>query len=219
LEAFSNEISSLTSAFIFSVKRDFKDQYLPPEMLDSEIGIPWAICHVIANLKENKRGSFYDRYSGLLKVMQIEKPDILQELYHLRDLRNALVHFRLCDVPIVRGKDNLIRYAQEPPEVFTHLKSYEIEKGWPVVAAGTEDGSVEWILRISTYSMGIWSLQLVLDAITYLLDCLPAGSYKDFILQAYMASDRSFKNIFEKGKQDVKELRSQLFSKMQSKVD
>jgi hypothetical protein len=37
LEAFSNEISSLSGAFTFSVKKDFKNQYLQNEELDSEL--------------------------------------------------------------------------------------------------------------------------------------------------------------------------------------
>ncbi len=217
LEAFSNEISSLTDAFIFDVKRDPQIQYLTTEQQESKIGMSYTICQNIAEIKNNTVGSFYDRYKDLLAVMKIGQPDFLQELCHLSDLRNALVHFRLCDVPIVEDEGGIIRYSQEPPEVFAHLKSHHIEKGWPVVATDTESNSVEWTLRVSTNAMAIWSLTLTLDAIMYVLNSLPGEErYTDFIRIRYRARDESFKNIFTKGKCDVQEWKTQLFESIKS---
>ena len=137
--------------------------------------------------------------------MGIEKPNCLQSLSYLRDLRDAFVHFRACDVLIVEDSDGVICYAQEPPEVFTHLQSYKVH-GWPVVAAG-----VEWTLRISTNAMAAWSLSLTLEALLHVLGLLPAGEYRDSILRRYAATDALFSTVFEKGKTDVEEWKNDLF--------
>jgi len=81
--------------------------------------------------------------------MSIEKPNCMQSLSYLRDLRDAFVHFRACDMPIVEDAEGVICYAQEPPEVFAHLQSSKVH-GWPVVATDVGEAGGEWTLRVST---------------------------------------------------------------------
>ena len=111
----------------------------------------------------------------------------------------------------VYGSDGVIQYAQDPPEVFAHLKSYNVN-GWPVVSDDPDYNGVEWTLRVSTNAMAAWSLNLALEAITHVLDHIPAGRYRDFILKAYASRDVSFSNVFEKGKSDLNVWQSGLFS-------
>lgn len=212
VEAFANEISSLSSAFLFNEKENPPVRYWTEAQEETAVGMGRDSCRDVAQIKNDPKGSFYDRYKALLNAMGIEKPTCLQRLSHLRDLRNALVHFRLCDVPIVYGTDGVIQYAQEPPEVFAHLKLYNIN-GWPVVSDDPDNNNgVEWTLRVSTNAMAAWSLNLALEAITHVLDHIPAGRYRDFILKAYAYRDVSFSNVFEKGKSDLNVWQSGLFS-------
>ena len=164
-------------------------------------------CQDVAQIKNDPKGSFYERYKTLLKALGIETPTCLQPLSHLRDLRDAIVHFRSCDVPIVDDSAGVIRYAQESPAVFAHLESYNINE-WPVVA---DEVGEEWTLRVSTNAMAAWSLSLTLEAIMHVLNLLPAGEYRDFVLRRYAARDESFSTVFEKGKTDVEEWKNDLF--------
>jgi len=210
LEAFANEISSLISAFLFNEEKDRRARYSTAAQREADIGMAWHDCQAIAQIKDDPKGSFYDRYKALLRAASIEKPNCMQSLSYLRDLRDAFVHFRACDVPIVQDSDGVIRYAQEPPKVFAHLQSYNVN-GWPVVAVGTGEVGVEWTLRVSTNAMAAWSLTLILEAILHVLDLLPAGRYRDFVLRRYADRDVSFSTVFEKAKTDVEEWGNSLF--------
>ena len=210
VEAFANEISCLSSAFLFNEKEN-SVRYLTGAQEETAMRMGRETCQGIEKIKDGAKESFYKRYKALLNAMKIEKPTCLLCLAHLRDLRNALVHFRLCNVPIVYGSDGVIQYAQEPPKVFAHLKSYNVN-GSPVVSVDPDDNGVEWTLRVSTNAMAAWSLNLALEAITHVLDRIPAGRYRDFILKAYASRDVSFSDVFEKGKSDLKAWQSGLFS-------
>lgn len=211
LEAFVNEISCLTSAFLFDEANNHRARYSSMAHREANIGMTWDNCQKIGQIKDNRKGSFYDRYKTLLKAAGIEKPSCMQSLSYLRDLRDALVHFRACEVPVVEDSKGVIRFAQEPPEVFVHLQSYNVN-GWPVVATGPEEVGVEWTLRASTNAMAVWSISLTLEAITYVIDILPAGEYRNFILKKYATRDKSFSTLFEKGKADVEAWKNDLFS-------
>ncbi len=208
LEAFSNEISSLTNAFMCDVESDFDIKNLSTKQ-KTIIGIDSNICKNIAQIRNSKVESFYERYKKLLSHVKISKPEYLQDLHHLNDLRNALVHFRLCDISVIEDIDGVIKYYQEPPEVFQHIKSYKVQ-GWPVIAADVKN-NIAWNLRISTNAMAIWTIRLILDAITYVLYNLPKGKYRDFILKYYRDKERL--NIFEKGIYYIQEFENKIFKK------
>lgn len=200
LEAFSNEISSLTHAFIENIKEDFKIEKLSKEKT-SQIGVDINICKEIEKIRNNGKESFYERYKELLKQFNISESDILKNLCHLRDIRNDCVHFRLCDISIVE-KDNVIKLYQKPPEVFNHIKSIKVN-GWPIIASDS-DNSSPWHLRISTNAFAIWSMIVVLDAIIYFLDKIPQGTYRDFVVKYYRKNEKS--NVFEYCKNEIQEL-------------
>jgi len=208
LEAFTNEISSITNAFINHVKRDFDIDNLPDKQ-KFKIGIDLKICEDISQIRNAKEGSFYKRFKKLLLCLKIEKPEFFQKLHHLQELRNALVHFRLCDISVVEDTDGVIKYYQEPPEVFQHIKSYKV-KGWPVIASDVGD-NIGWNSRISTNAMAAWSIKLILNAIMHVLYNLPEGEYRDFLLKYYKSRENS--NLFEKGKYNVEEWENKIFKK------
>lgn len=205
LEAFSNEISSLSNAFLYDFKRDFNIKNLPAKQI-TKLGIGLNKCQKISQIRDSKKESFYERYKNLLSYIGIAKPEFLQELHHLHVLRNALVHFRKCDISVIEDTDGVIRYYQEPPEVFQHIKSYKV-KGRPVVASDVDD-NIGWNLRISTNAMAVWSLKLILEAILYVLNNLPHGRYKDFILKHYR--DRKNSNLFESGYYEIQVLENKI---------
>jgi len=200
LEAFSNEISSLTHAFVENIKRDFNIEKLPKDKI-SQIGVDINIFKEIEKIRNSSKESFYDRYKKLLKQFNLSNSDILNKLCNLRDVRNDCVHFRLCDISVV-GKDNVITSYQQPPEVFNHIKSIKVN-GWNIIASDSDDSS-PWHLRISTNAFAIWSIIVVLDAIIYLLDKIPPGAYKNYIIKYYRKNENS--NLFEFGKFEILEL-------------
>jgi hypothetical protein len=211
LEAFVNEMSSLANTLLFNRRRD--NQTVSNDVWESHSGITQDTCQNIAKIKNNRYGSFYDKYKDLIKALGIDKPVYMQELSYIRDLRDAIVHFRKCDVPIIEDHDGVIRSAQKPPDVFAHLRSHKVN-GYPVIASESDADGIDWILRLSTNSMAIWCLTLVLDAIMYVLDNLSEGAYRDLVLRRYSARDQSFDTLFEKGKSDIKEWKNSLYSSL-----
>ena len=205
LEAFSNEISSLTNAFVDDVKKIFNIDNLSTKQ-KSEIGIDLNNCKDIEQIRNSKMESFYERYKNLLLYIQISRPNFFQELCHLRDIRNAMVHFRQCNISVIE-EDGVIKNYQKPPEVFKHIKSIKVN-GWPVIAADVKNNS-PWNLRISTNAFAFWSIKLILDAITYFLDNLQQGKYREFIFKYYRKE--KYSNLFEEGKLKVQELEMKIF--------
>jgi uncharacterized protein YutE (UPF0331/DUF86 family) len=206
LESFSNEMSSLTHAFLYNLKTDFDIENLSKKR-KCIIGIDLNICKNITKIRESKDESFYERYKKLLSELRIDKPKFLQDISYLCNLRNSIVHFRSCDISVIQDKDGIIKYYQDPPEVFKYLKTFKVKK-WPVIATDVDKNSA-WNLRISTNAMAIWSIKLIIEAIIYVLDNLPHGDYKDFILKYYKYDKNS--NVFEKGKYNIQELENKIF--------
>lgn len=210
LEAFVNEISSLSHAFVFEFEQDLEIQQLEADEYESIIGISLSKCKEIAKLRDDRKsGSFYDKYKLLLKTIGIENPTFLHKLSNLEKIRHDIVHSKMLDISIVENSDGVIVPAANSPEVFNHLKDYSIN-GFPIVAG---DGSSEWTLRISTNAMAIWCIDLILEAIIYILDTTPNGNFKTFVLKAYAAREKSFAHVFQKGKAEVVLWASKLFKK------
>lgn len=197
LEAFANEVSSLTSAFLFQEKSDRPSRQSTTAQQQENASSSDTLQRVAA-IRRNPHGSFYERYKFLLRELKIDNPKRLEELSNLDKLRNAFVHFRECDVPIVEDQEGIIHSAQDLPEVLAQLQSRQYN-GRPVVAA---DGS-EWTLRLSTNAMAAWSVSLALDAIMHVLDQLPAGKHRDFVWKAYASLDPSFSTVFEFVRSDL----------------
>jgi hypothetical protein len=201
IEAFVNEISSLTHAFIenYEIEKLAKHKLAP-------IGVDIKICKEIEKIRNSGSGSFSERYNGLLKHFKISDSGILDNLRKLRDLRNGCVHFRQCDITVIE-KDNTIKMYQESPEIFDKLKSIKVNN-WPIIASDS-DNSTPWHLRVSTNAFAIWSFIVVLDAIIYFLEKIPKGTYRDFIAKYYRKNEKS--NVFEYGKSEIEELQKRIF--------
>jgi hypothetical protein len=156
VEAFVNELSSLTNTFLF--ERSGTD------------------------------------YAGRLNPKQA-----LADLSVLGKARDALVHFRKCDVPIIQDQNGVIRVGQDLPAEIAALQS-KYYKGRCVLAPG--EGQ-EWTLRMETDAMAAWSVNLALDAILFVLDHLPAGEYRDFVWKSYANRDLTFSTLFARGKKEL----------------
>ncbi|NQU84861.1 MAG: hypothetical protein HQ541_03795 [Mariniphaga sp.] len=202
IEAFSNEISSLTHAFIENYEIEKLAKYKI-----AQIGVDISTCKEIEKIRNSDKESFYERYKGLLKHFNISDSRILDNLCKLRDVRNDCVHFRQCDMTIMEI-DNTIKLYQKPLEIFNHIKSIKVN-GWPIIASDSGSSS-PWHLRISTNAFAIWSIIVVLDAIIYFLDKIPQGTYRDFIVKYYQKSKES--NVFEYSKYEIKELQKSIFN-------
>lgn len=202
IEAFCNEISSLARAFVFDQEREqYLSKGLPPSNNREDLD---QLCA----LSQDASGSFYDRYKRVMKLLGASNPTLLENMVSLRDLRDALVHFRSCDVPIEEGKDGVIRYVQETPEVLRPLKNKKVS-GRPVIVP---DERLEWTLRISTSAMAIWALKLTCDATLYLLDALPVGEFQKFVLDAYRPWDYTYRDLYSKAKYDIAIWEREIFS-------
>ncbi|EDM46960.1 hypothetical protein [Marinobacter algicola] len=201
IEAFCNELSSLSRAFAFAHEKQHR------LLIDDGAGVDQETLNQLCSLSQDGSGSFYDRYKRVIKLFGEKSPAFLEELVHLKNLRDALVHFRSCDVPIGEGEDGVIRYSQEVPTVLRSLKKKKVS-GRELVAV-SEDS--EWTLRVSTSAMAIWALNLTCDAILFLLDSLPDKSFKEFVLQAYRPRDTHYRDLFSKGKSQVLDWQNQIF--------
>ncbi len=192
LEAFINEVSSLTSAFVFEEKGERPGA----KTISAE---EQEILNDVAAIRDHPKGSSYDRYKIVVSALKISKLERLEDMLSLQRLRDALVHFRECHVPIIEDSAGVIRHGQGLPEPVAQLKRRE-HNGRRIVA---EDEGVEWTLRVSTNAMAAWSVNLVIDAIMHVLDHLPTGRYRDFIWKAYASRDSSFGTVFDKGRSDL----------------
>jgi hypothetical protein len=123
-------------------------------------------------------------------------PICLDDLSSLGNVRNALVHFRECDVPIIEDKNGVIKEGQELPSKLK--KMYKRKYQGQQLFAAPE--SSPWTLRLATDSMAAWSLSLCLDAIAHIMNELPAGRYKDFVWRAYAYRNTEFNTLFASGK-------------------
>lgn len=212
LEAFVNEISSLTNAFLFEFEQEYEFQNLEASQQESVIGVRLEKCQEVVKIKDNSEGSFYERYKLLLKALGVENPPFLQKLSDLKNVRDGLVHFKMLDIPVISNSNGIIVYEQKQPDFFKHLKGYSVNK-FPIVAKEGSDGSIEWTLRISTNAMAIWCIDLTLEAIIYTLDVIPNGKLKDFFYRAYASNEKPFVHVFQKGKSEVKIWTDDLFNK------
>lgn len=199
LEAFSNEIISITHAFNNGVKSEgfYK--------LD-KIGIENTGLQSVEQLNKKIYKNFYERYKQLIKELKIPDPKFLPALSNLKKIRDEITHYHSCEMSLIE-KNNIIKYFQEPPEVFNHLKSFNINN-WSIVA---EDSGNEtsWILRISTNAFAFWGALLVIGAITYLLENIPDGLYKDSVLKYYGMNNGL--DVFSKSQSDILALKDKLF--------
>lgn len=197
IEAFVNEVSSLTNTFLFEQKRERKGRDVA--YAQGKEKPVRRVLEKVADIRTDRHGSFYDRYKRLLCDMDIAKPGCLADLSSLGKVRDALVHFRQCDVPIVEDKDGVIRKGQDLPSELAQLQARKY-RGWCIIAP---DQGCPWTLRLTTDAMAAWSLDLCLDAIRHVLDQLPAGKYRDFVWKAYACRDSAFDTLFASGKEKL----------------
>ena len=197
IEAFVNEVASLTNSFLFEQKRKRSSR----DPASAQVGQKPTLRELeeVASIRTDGRGSFYDRYKRLLRDMEIEKPGCLDYLSNLGKVRDALVHFRQCDVPIVEDEDGVIRDGQDLPAGLAQLQSRKYQ-GKLIIFP---DQGSSWTLRLATDSMAAWSLSLCLDAILHVLTLLPAGEHRDFIWKAYACRDSGFDTVFASGKENL----------------
>lgn len=197
IEAFVNEVASLTYAFLHEQRHERPVRSATHSQMEDKPSR--LVLEEVANIRTDSQGSFYDRYKRLLCDLGMAKPGCLADLSSLKEVRDALVHFRECDVPIVEDKNGAIQEGQELPSKLKKLHNrnyrgrqlFAFPKGSP------------WTLRLATDSMAAWSLDLCLDAIRHVLGELPAGGYKDFVWKAYACSGSAFDNLFASGKEKL----------------
>ena len=197
VEAFVNEVASVTNAFLHEQKHDRPVRNAPSAEIEDKPS--WRALEEVASIRTDSHGSFYDRYKRLLCDLDIAKPACLAGLSSLGKVRNALVHFRECDVPIVEDENGVIQEGQELPSELKKLQNQKY-KGQQLLAPPV--GS-PWTLRLATDSMAAWSLDLCLDATGHVLNELPTGSYRDFVWKAYACRDSNFDSLFASGKQKL----------------
>ena len=196
VEAFVNEVASVTNAFLHQQKHH---RPRPAARTEMETKPSQGVLEEVASIRTDSRGSFYDRYKRLLCDLDMVKPARLEDLSSLEKVRNALVHFRECDVPIVEDENGVIQEGQELPSDLKKLQNRKY-KGQQLLAP--PKGS-PWTLRLATDSMAAWSLDLCLVAIGHVLNELPTGSYREFIWKAYACSDSDFDSLFASGRQKL----------------
>lgn len=197
VEAFINELSSLTHSFLFEkAGSDYAVRSNPKRALHA---VASGTLEEVARIRCDSHGSFYVRYKRLLCDFGFDKPRFLADLSELGKARDALVHFRKCDVPIIEDQNGVIRDGQELPAEIAALQSHHYG-GRCVVAP---DQGTAWTFRMATDAMAAWSVNLALDAILFVLDHLPAGEHRDFVWKSYANRDSTFSTLFARGKDEL----------------
>lgn len=193
VEAFVNEVSSITDTFLHEQKQDRPVRNASHTLLEDKTSR--QVLEKVANIRSGSQGSFYDRYKQLLNDFDMANPNWLADLSSLGKVRDALVHFRECDVPIVEDENGVIKEGQELPSELKkmHKRTYQ---GQQLFAP--PEGS-PWTLRLATDSMAAWSLDLCLNAIRHIMNELPAGRYREFVWRAYACPDSDFDTLFASG--------------------
>jgi hypothetical protein len=192
IEAFINEVSSITYCFLFERERDAATQR--PDRDTEPVGINEDSLRTISEIRLNGKGSFFDRYNRLLKPLGIMRPQFQASLCTLKDVRDALVHFRSCDVPVTDQEGSLGDGQDLPPSV-KHLEECKYQ-GVPVLAS---DIGAPWTRRMATDAMAAWSLELGLNAAKYVLTSIPEGRYRDMVGRKYAHVDRQFDTVVHFG--------------------
>jgi len=195
IEAFVNEVSSITNTFLHEQKQGQPVRNASRTLMEDKTSP--RVLKKVANIRFDSQGSFYDRYKQLLCDFDMANPNCLADLSSLGKVRDALVHFRECDVPIVEDKNGVIKEGQELP---SELKKMHKRKYQGQQLFAPPEGS-PWTLRLATDSMAAWSLDLCLDAIGHIMNELPDGRYRDFVLRAYACRDSDFNTLFASGKE------------------
>jgi len=199
VEAFVNELSSLTNSFLFErAGTDYAGRSNPKQALHA---VASGTLKEVARIRCDGHDSFYVRYKRLLCVFGLDKPRLLADLSVLGKARDALVHFRKCDVPIIQDQNGVIRVGQDLPAEIAALQS-QYYGGRCVLAPAPGEGQ-EWTLRMETDAMAAWSVNLALDAILFVLDHLPAGEHRDFVWKSYANRDSTFSTLFARGKNEL----------------
>jgi hypothetical protein len=195
VEAFVNEVASVTYAFLHKQQRNRPGS----KAREGEDKPPERVLEEVSGIRTDSRGSFYERYKRLLCDLDMAKPGCLEDLSSLGKVRDALVHFRECDVPIVEDGNGVIQEGQELPSELKKLQNRHY--GGQELLAPPEGSA--WTLRLATDSMAAWSLEICLDAIEHVLNELPEGTYRDFARKAYACRDASHDTLFASGKQKL----------------
>jgi len=198
IEAFVNEVSSITNTFLHEQKEDRQVRNARTPLMKDKSSR--RVLEKVAKIRSDSNGSFYDRYKQLLSDFNMANPICLADLSSLGKVRDALVHFRECDVPIVEDENGVIKEGQELPSELKKMHKLKYQ-GQQLFA--TPEGS-PWTLRLATDSMAAWSLGLCLDAIGHIMNELPAGKYKDFVWRAYACRNSDFDTLFASGKEKLK---------------
>lgn len=204
IEAFVNEISCLASAFLFSEEQNNHADFVTLEERENDIGLSFADCEEIKKIKDDKKGSFYSRYKLLIKTPKLSKSKFdLFNLHLLHKLRNALVHFRECEIPIIENLQGIIQSDQPEPPTFKDLKKIKFNNQ-PIIARDAV--GEDWTLRVSTNAMAIWSLDVTLKAILHIINSLPEGEYKRLVLSRYQPSDEYKDSVLKQCKSSEVEI-------------
>ena len=194
IEAYVNEVSSLTAVFLHKQKQDQLLHNFNSTLMEDKIF--HQTLKDVTNIRLNRQGSFYDRFKQLLCYFNIQMPNWLEDLSSIGKVRDAFVHFRECDVPIIVDESNVIKEGQELP---SDLKKLQNRKYHGKQLFAPPEGS-PWTLRLATDAMAAWSLSLCINAIEYILNELPNDRYKNFVWKAYSCRDPNFDTLFAWGK-------------------
>ncbi|GEM_PF-1089823 len=204
LEAFCNEFSSTVSALLFelssnpcSVSEDDHENFI------GRVGISEETCQKVASIKMNKAGSSRERYKNICKTLNITKPQNYNELCNLVQLRDALVHFRNCDLRVV-SKNYCITYDHDMPEFYGQLKKIKYRGSDLVFVAdvaqnGSDHAQIPWTTRVSTPAVSLWAMEVVLLASIHIIVCLPEGKLKQKIVEFYRPNNDGYMSLFHWG--------------------
>ncbi|MES1931096.1 hypothetical protein T35B1_00700 [Salinisphaera shabanensis T35B1] len=209
VEAFVNEASSIAHSLRFMAEKNGRFDTHADRIDSAELDFSLSELDQIASIRECGRGSFTERYKRLLRFLRLSLPRQWNDLCLLRKLRDALVHFRACDIPVINGDDGIIRHGQEVPTLLEPLKSIHVN-GFPILARGAQTEGEDWTLRIATNAMAVWALNTVLSSLAFSVENIGEGWYGQKLKSHCEGRDKRYASLFDMGLQEVANWRAHI---------
>jgi len=99
------------------------------------------------------------------------------------------VHFRACDRNVV-DKKGVITYDHDLPDFYKQLigikyRGYDLTFVEDIKQKVAEPGEIDWVSRISTPTVALWSMEVVLLAILNVIENIPVGDLKQRVVNSY----------------------------------
>ncbi len=200
VESFCNEVSAKTLAMHLESEQLKRVNHVRWQNWYRELGLGDIDLESTGELINDSKGSFYDRYKLICRGLHVPLPDFSQDIRLLKTVRDALVHYRQCAAPVIRGPSGGMVLDHKIPRDLLPLEKMD----YGSIPLLSENNQISWTLRLSTSAFACWAMETVLRAILHIINQIPDGEFHKAVLGSYGCSNTEFSNIFDAFLQDTR---------------